>query len=69
VEATPRPAEAAAVGFGVDRAGLAAADVAGLAGALLILGTAWEDRLLQANLAGYAEYAGPVCFRILPGLW
>jgi len=42
---------------------------AGLAAALLILRTAWEDRLLQANLAGYADYAKRVRFRILPGIW
>jgi protein-S-isoprenylcysteine O-methyltransferase Ste14 len=42
---------------------------AGLASALLLLRTAWEDRLLQANLAGYAAYAQRVRYRILPGVW
>lgn len=31
---------------------------AALASGLLVLRTAWEDRLLQAELPGYSEYAG-----------
>jgi protein-S-isoprenylcysteine O-methyltransferase Ste14 len=36
---------------------------------LLILRTFLEDRTLQAELPGYAEYARKVRFRLLPGLW
>jgi protein-S-isoprenylcysteine O-methyltransferase Ste14 len=42
---------------------------AGIAGALLVLRTAWEDRLLRASLDGYAAYAGRVRYRLLPGVW
>ena len=42
---------------------------AALASALLVLRTSWEDRLLQAELSGYADYAGRVRWRLLPGLW
>lgn len=38
--------------------------VAGLA-----VRTALEDRTLQRSLDGYAEYAGRVRFRLIPGLW
>jgi protein-S-isoprenylcysteine O-methyltransferase Ste14 len=37
--------------------------------ALLIVRTSWEDRLLRAELAGYADYARRTRFRLLPGLW
>jgi len=33
------------------------------------LRTAKEDRLLQAELEGYAEYAQRVRYRLLPGIW
>jgi protein-S-isoprenylcysteine O-methyltransferase Ste14 len=36
---------------------------------LLILRTALEDRTLQAELPGYAEYARQVRYRLLPGIW
>jgi protein-S-isoprenylcysteine O-methyltransferase Ste14 len=43
---------------------------AGLAcAALFILRTALEDRTLQAELTGYADYAGRVRYRLLPGIW
>ncbi len=42
---------------------------AALAAALLIVRTAWEDRLLQAELAGYAAYAQRVRWKLIPGLW
>lgn len=35
----------------------------------LIRRTALEDRMLQQNLEGYADYAGKVHFRLVPGLW
>jgi protein-S-isoprenylcysteine O-methyltransferase Ste14 len=41
----------------------------GLNAILLILRTALEDRTLQAELAGYAGYAGQVRYRLLPGIW
>jgi protein-S-isoprenylcysteine O-methyltransferase Ste14 len=37
--------------------------------ALLILRTALEDRTLQAELAGYRDYARQVRYRLLPGIW
>jgi protein-S-isoprenylcysteine O-methyltransferase Ste14 len=36
---------------------------------LLILRTTLEDRTLQAELAGYAEYVHRVRYRLLPGIW
>ncbi|MFH1084344.1 MAG: isoprenylcysteine carboxylmethyltransferase family protein [Chloroflexota bacterium] len=42
---------------------------AGVAGALIALRTALEDRTLQAELPGYAEYAQRVRYRLLPGVW
>jgi len=36
---------------------------------VLVLRTALEDRTLQAELDGYAQYARKVRFRLVPGLW
>jgi protein-S-isoprenylcysteine O-methyltransferase Ste14 len=36
---------------------------------LLVVRTALEDRTLQRELAGYAEYAQRVHYRLLPGIW
>lgn len=36
---------------------------------LMIFRTALEDRTLKAELAGYAEYARKVRYRLLPGIW
>jgi protein-S-isoprenylcysteine O-methyltransferase Ste14 len=36
---------------------------------LLILRTALEDHTLKAELAGYADYANRVRYRLLPGVW
>ena len=41
----------------------------GLSVVLLILRTALEDRTLQAELAGYVDYARQVRQRLLPGIW
>jgi len=41
----------------------------GLAAILLILRTALEDRTLQAELAGYGDYAQRVRYRLVSGLW
>ncbi|MEW5872535.1 MAG: isoprenylcysteine carboxylmethyltransferase family protein [Chloroflexota bacterium] len=41
----------------------------GLIAALFVLRTALEDRTLQEELPGYAEYAAKVRFRLLPGIW
>jgi hypothetical protein len=35
---------------------------------LMVLWTILEDRLLQAELAGYPEYA-QVRYRLVPGVW
>ena len=37
--------------------------------AVLILRTQWEDRTLQAELAGYKEYAQRVRYKWIPGVW
>jgi protein-S-isoprenylcysteine O-methyltransferase Ste14 len=37
--------------------------------ALLVVRTSWEDRLLKAELSGYAEYARRTRYRLLPGFW
>jgi protein-S-isoprenylcysteine O-methyltransferase Ste14 len=42
---------------------------AALAGALITVRTALEDRTLQAELAGYREYAADVRWRLVPGVW
>jgi hypothetical protein len=34
-----------------------------------ILCTALEDRTLQTELAGYADYVPQVRWRLLPGVW
>ena len=36
---------------------------------LLVVRTALEDRTLQAQLAGYADYARRVRQRLIPGIW
>lgn len=36
---------------------------------VLITRTAWEDKTLQDELAGYCEYVGRVRYRLLPGVW
>ena len=36
---------------------------------LLVMRTALEDRTLQKELPGYAEYAARVRFRLIPGVW
>jgi protein-S-isoprenylcysteine O-methyltransferase Ste14 len=36
---------------------------------LFVLRTALEDRDLQAELTGYADYARQVRYRLLPGIW
>jgi len=41
----------------------------GLGALLLILRTVLEDRMLQAELKGYADYARQVRRRLLPGIW
>ena len=35
----------------------------------MIVRTALEDRMLQAQLPGYAEYARKVRYRLVPGVW
>jgi len=44
----------------------------GISGALIVLllwRTSMEDRTLQGELPGYAEYASRTRFRLVPGLW
>jgi protein-S-isoprenylcysteine O-methyltransferase Ste14 len=40
-----------------------------LAVALIVVRTALEDRTLQAELSGYAQYAQQVRYRLIPGVW
>lgn len=40
-----------------------------VASGLIVVRTALEDRTLQAELPGYAEYSHQVRFRLLPGVW
>jgi protein-S-isoprenylcysteine O-methyltransferase Ste14 len=40
-----------------------------LAAACMIARTAFEDKMLQAELPGYAEFARDVRFRLIPGIW
>ena len=42
---------------------------AGLAIVLLVVRTALEDRLLQAELSGYSDYARRTRHRLVPGIW
>jgi protein-S-isoprenylcysteine O-methyltransferase Ste14 len=42
---------------------------AALAITLLVVRTSWKDRLLQAELSGYADYARRTRYRLLPGFW
>ena len=42
---------------------------AGLIAVLMVIRTVLEDRMLQAELAGYAEYAQRTRYRLLPGVW
>ena len=37
--------------------------------ALVVVRTALEDRTLQRELDGYADYARRVRWRLLPGVW
>jgi protein-S-isoprenylcysteine O-methyltransferase Ste14 len=41
----------------------------GLCAILLLLRTALEDRTLQNELTGYADYSRQVRYRLLPGIW
>ena len=40
-----------------------------LAGSLLVTRTVLEDRMLLQELAGYADYAREIKYRLLPGIW
>ncbi len=42
---------------------------AGLGIVMMIVKTALEDQMLQAQLDGYREYAQRVRYRLLPGIW
>ena len=36
---------------------------------LMVIRTAWEDRILRCELPGYTEYARKVNHRLFPGVW
>jgi protein-S-isoprenylcysteine O-methyltransferase Ste14 len=40
-----------------------------LATLMMLLRTVYEDRMLHAELPGYAEYAHEVRYRLFPGIW
>ncbi|MEW6242039.1 MAG: isoprenylcysteine carboxylmethyltransferase family protein, partial [Chloroflexota bacterium] len=40
-----------------------------MAGLMMVIRTVYEDRMLQAELPGYAEYAAQVRYRLVPGIW
>jgi len=40
-----------------------------LAGLMMVIRTAYEDRMLIAELPGYAGYAQQVRYRLVPGIW
>ena len=40
-----------------------------LASLMMVMRTAYEDRMLHAELSGYSEYAQQVRFRLFPGIW
>jgi protein-S-isoprenylcysteine O-methyltransferase Ste14 len=40
-----------------------------LIGALFVVRTTLEDRMLTKELAGYSDYAGQVTERLLPEVW
>jgi protein-S-isoprenylcysteine O-methyltransferase Ste14 len=40
-----------------------------LAALTMLIRTIYEDRMLQAELPGYAEYAKQVRYRLFPGIW
>ena len=42
---------------------------AGIASLVLIIRTSLEDNTLHRELSGYAEYAGKIKYRLLPGVW
>jgi len=42
---------------------------AGLTVVVIVVRTALEDKTLQAELDGYAEYAQQVRYRLMPGVW
>ena len=42
---------------------------AGLLATVMVIRTALEDRTLQAELSGYAEYAQKTRYRLVPGVW
>jgi protein-S-isoprenylcysteine O-methyltransferase Ste14 len=58
-----------AVGSALSLGSLWALIPAGFAGLLLILRTQWEDQTLQAELAGYTEYAARVRYKLMPAVW
>ena len=40
-----------------------------LAGGMMVIRTIYEDRMLNAKLLGYPEYAKQVRYRLFPGIW
>ena len=40
-----------------------------LAALMMFIRTVYEDRMLNKELAGYAEYAQKVRYRLFPGFW
>lgn len=57
------------LGMGALLASWPAILVGGACGILLLLRTALEDRTLQNELSGYADYSRQVRYRLVPGIW
>ena len=43
--------------------------LSGVSSALFIVRTGFEDRTLQGELQGYADYAQHTPYRLFPGIW
>jgi protein-S-isoprenylcysteine O-methyltransferase Ste14 len=59
----------AALTSGIALGSWASTFIAPIAFVLLVRRTMLEDRMLQSELPGYADYAARVHHRLLPGIW
>jgi protein-S-isoprenylcysteine O-methyltransferase Ste14 len=57
------------IGVGLATGSWAALVIGFLGSGLFVVRTALEDRTLQAELPGYAEFARQTASRLLPGVW
>jgi protein-S-isoprenylcysteine O-methyltransferase Ste14 len=59
----------AAVTSGIELGSWISTFIAPVAVVLLVRRTIFEDRMLQRDLPGYAEYAARVHYRLVPRIW